>query len=113
MGATTSNNSCRLIVFAPTPQWISGFSVYQNSTSSTSTRAEQHQHQSRAAPAPEQSSTSTRAQQHQHSTSAAPAQLMGKCSKCQEKPASYCDPADGLGRYCKQYASTVSSMVSR
>eukprot|EP01046_Picozoa_sp_COSAG06_P075946 COSAG06_NODE_23989_length_675_cov_4.196181_1_plen_146_part_01 len=32
MGATTSNNSCRLIVFAPTPQWISGFSVYQNST---------------------------------------------------------------------------------
>jgi hypothetical protein len=40
---------------------------------------------------------------------------MGKCSKCQEKPASYryCDPADGLGRYCKQYASTVSSMVSR
>ena len=113
MGATTSNNSCRLIVFAPTPQWISGFSVYQKAPaapapeqSSTSTRAEQHQHQSKAAPAPEHSSTST-------STSAAPAQLMGKCSKCQEKPASYCDPADGLGRYCKQYASTVSSMVSR
>jgi hypothetical protein len=39
MGATTSNNSCRLIVFAPTPQWINGFSVYQNSTSITSTRA--------------------------------------------------------------------------
>jgi len=41
---------------------------------------------------------------------------MGKCSKCQEKPASYMycdDPADGLGRYCKQYASIVSSMVSR
>ena len=71
---------------------------------SLSEQHQQHQHQSRAAPAPEQSSTST-----------APAQLMGKCSKCQEKPASYmyCDPADGLGRYCKQYASTVSSMVSR
>jgi hypothetical protein len=64
---------------------------------SLSEQHQQHQHQSRAAPAPEQSSTST-----------APAQLMGKCSKCQEKPASYCDPADGLGRYCKQYASTVS-----
>ena len=38
---------------------------------------------------------------------------MGKCSKCQNKQASYCDPADGPGRYCKQCAGTVPGVVSR
>ena len=88
MGATTSNNSCRLIVFAP--QWITDFSVCQNSTRTAPS----------APAAPEQSSTN-----------AAPAQLMGKRSKCQEKQASYCDPDDGPGRYCMQCASTMSGVV--
>jgi ribosomal protein L44E len=54
-----------------------------------------------------QNSTST------SSTSAAPAQLMGKCTKCRNKQYSYSDPGNGPGRYCKQCATTMSSVVPR
>eukprot|EP01043_Picozoa_sp_COSAG02_P119347 COSAG02_NODE_56008_length_287_cov_1.367021_1_plen_33_part_01 len=32
---------------------------------------------------------------------------MGKCSKCSNVQASYYDPDDGPGRYCKQCARDV------
>ena len=38
---------------------------------------------------------------------------MGKCSKCSNAQASYYDPDDGPGRYCKQCARDVSNVVSR
>ena len=38
---------------------------------------------------------------------------MGKCSKCSNAQASYYDPDDGPGRYCKQCARDVPNVVSR
>ena len=38
---------------------------------------------------------------------------MGKCSKCSNAQASYYDPDDGPGRYCKQCARDVPNAVSR
>ena len=38
---------------------------------------------------------------------------MGKCYKCTSAQASYYDPDNGPGRYCKQCAKTVPGAVSR
>ena len=48
-----------------------------------------------------------------HALRAAAGGRMGKCYKCTSAQASYYDPDNGPGRYCKQCARAVPGAVSR